>query len=335
MTEHYVTLFDSIFLPQGLALYYSLQQHAGECVLWVVCVDQGCIDALRKLDLPQMRLLDLAQLETPELLAVKPSRSRGEYCWTLTPFVPRWVFELDHSVNRVTYLDADLFFLSSPRRIFEEFEQSGKSLMITDHYFDPDHDLSSEYGKYCVQFMIFCRQGGEQARKWWEEKCIEWCFSKCEDNRFGDQKYIEKFPLLFGDAVHVLRDQRALLAPWNACIYPWSGAVAFHFQGLRVVTSRTLKVFLCAGYRIPAPTLANVYDPYIKCIEDVIRIAAVPLASQPGSINVFFFRFRAFLLHLFGRLPLGGKYAYVRTLQLPSSEGRPRKFVIKNLSLPE
>ena len=38
--EHYVTLFDSLFLPQGLALHASLQQHAGEHRLWVLCVDE-------------------------------------------------------------------------------------------------------------------------------------------------------------------------------------------------------------------------------------------------------------------------------------------------------
>jgi len=62
---------------------------------------------------------------------------------------------------------------------------------------------------------------------------------------------------------------------------------------------------------------------------------AVPLVSQPGSIKVLFFRFRAFFLHLFVRLSLGGKYAYVRTPQLSSLEGPPHQFGAKNLSLPE
>jgi hypothetical protein len=33
--EHYVTLFDSLFLPQGLALHMSMERHAGVYTLWI------------------------------------------------------------------------------------------------------------------------------------------------------------------------------------------------------------------------------------------------------------------------------------------------------------
>ena len=77
-TEHYVTLFDACFLPQGLCLYFSLVKNAGDFVLWVLCIDQECFDVLQRLNLPRLRLLNLGSLETAELLAVKPFRSRAE-----------------------------------------------------------------------------------------------------------------------------------------------------------------------------------------------------------------------------------------------------------------
>ena len=91
--EHFVTLFDSFFLPQGVALHLSLQRHAGPHTLWVVCVDDEAHDVLSRLKLPNVKPMRLAELETPDLLRVKPGRTRGEYCWTLTPFAPRFVFE--------------------------------------------------------------------------------------------------------------------------------------------------------------------------------------------------------------------------------------------------
>ena len=112
--EHYVTLFDSIFLPQGLALHMSMERHAGAYTLWILCMDEAAYDALQRLNLPNVRLLALADVENPQLLQVKPTRSRGEYCWTMTPFTPKMVFERDTSVQRVTYLDADLWFRQSP-----------------------------------------------------------------------------------------------------------------------------------------------------------------------------------------------------------------------------
>jgi hypothetical protein len=96
--EHFVTLFDSLFLPQGLALQMSMERHLKEYTLWILCVDDKAHDVLTKLNLSNVRLLQLSKLETPELLRIKPSRTKGEYCWTLTPFSPRFVFEADSSV---------------------------------------------------------------------------------------------------------------------------------------------------------------------------------------------------------------------------------------------
>jgi len=127
LTEHYVTLFDSVFLPQGLALHYSLQEHGGDFLLWVLCLDDSCLQTLQRLNLPQVQLLDLKQLETPELLVVKPGRTRAEYCWTLSPWSIQWVFATDSTVQRVTYLDADVFFLKGPNSIFNELVP-GKSI---------------------------------------------------------------------------------------------------------------------------------------------------------------------------------------------------------------
>src|SRR5437762_975595 len=157
--EHYVTLFDRLFLPQGLALQSSLERHAGPYVLWILCMDDETYDVLERLRLPNVRLLRLTDVETPDLLRVKPERSRTEYCWTLTPFTPRFVFDSDSTIQRVTYLVADLWFRHSPAPIFRELELSAKHVLITEHAYAPEHDLTTPSGRYCVQFMICHRQG--------------------------------------------------------------------------------------------------------------------------------------------------------------------------------
>jgi hypothetical protein len=50
-----------------------------------LAIDQASLTALEELHLPRLRPLNLSHLETPELLAIKPDRTRAEYCWTLTP----------------------------------------------------------------------------------------------------------------------------------------------------------------------------------------------------------------------------------------------------------
>ena len=122
--EHYVTLFDSFFLPQGLALHKSMERHAGSFRLWVLCMDVAVLEVLQKLDLPNVALINLADVETPALRQVKPLRTVGEYCWTLTPFTFGFVFDRDASAQRVTYVDADTWFWRIPGPVFAELEAS-------------------------------------------------------------------------------------------------------------------------------------------------------------------------------------------------------------------
>lgn len=275
--EHYVTLFDSLFLPQGLALHMSMERHAGEYTLWILCVDDEAHEVLIKLNLPNVRLLQLSNLETEELKRVKPTRTKGEYCWTLTPFAPHFVFEANPAVQRVTYLDADVWFRKSPAPIFREFEASGKHVLITDHAYAPEYDQSATSGQYCVQFMTFTREGGEAVRKWWEEQCIEWCYGRLEDGKFGDQKYLDDWPERFEDRVHVLQNKEWMLAPWNATRFPYSNSILWHFHGARIVTKlNDLHGIVCSTYPLPLVTRKYVYERYLSdlrlCINKLIDL---------------------------------------------------------------
>lgn len=269
--EHFVTLFDSLFLPQGLALHASMVRHVKNFTLWILCVDDKTHEVLTGLDLPDVRLLRLSELESKELLSVKPGRSKGEYCWTLTPFAPRFVFEADGGVERVTYIDADLWFRKDPAAIFREFDASGKGVLITDHAYGAEQDHSATSGQFCVQFMVFSRRDGEVVRKWWEEKCLEWCFARFEDGRFGDQKYLDDWPDRFPEAVHILGNKELLLAPWNATRYPYGNAVAWHFHSFRICGGGQKFVAEFGPYPLPKTTRIHIYRPYLNDISRSIR----------------------------------------------------------------
>ena len=277
--EHYVTLFDSLYLPQGLALHMSMQRCAQDYTLWILCMDDEVHGVLSQFQLPNVCLLQLSKLETDALKRVKPTRTKGEYCWTVTPFAPRFVFEADTNVGRVTYLDADMWFRKNPEPIFREFEASGKQVLITDHAYAPEYDESEASGQYCVQFVTFTREGGEIVRAWWEARCVEWCFARVEDGKFGDQKYLDDWPERFANHVYVLHNKELLLAPWNATRFPYSGAVCWHFHGLRIlVKSNNVLGVICGNYPLPLTTRRHVYAKYL---ED-LRIAT----KQMLQINV-------------------------------------------------
>jgi hypothetical protein len=270
--EHFVTLFDGLFLPQGLALHTSLERHAGTYTLWVLCMDEAAHQTLGKLALPNMRLLSVGDVETDVLRAVKRTRSRAEYCWTVTPFSLGFVFDADPSVKRVTYVDADTWLVKSPRPLLDEFESSGKAVLITEHAYAPQYDQSHLSGRFCVQFMTFLRDRGEPVRSWWAERCIEWCFARLEDGKFGDQMYLNDWPTRFASDVHVLQFAAAMQAPWNTTRFAPSDAVVFHFHGLRLLRDR--KVLSSDHYRINPPTFRSIYLPYITDLLSALRVLA-------------------------------------------------------------
>lgn len=287
--EHYVTLFDSLFFSQGLALHMSMERHAGDYTLWILCMDMEAHDGLVRLELPNVRLLNAKALETPELLAVKNGRTRAEYCWTMTPFALRFVLEADATVSRVTYLDADLWFRRHPALLFRELDESKKQVLITDHAYAPEYDQSVTSGLYCVQFVTFVRgSDGERVRNWWEKRCIEWCFAYLEDGKFGDQKYLDDWPERFGEFVHVLENKELALAPWNATRFPFGNAVFYHFHELRMFSKRGANT---GAYQLPKPLIEHVYKPYSQDLRTAVtmleeaRVSFRPQAKPVGVLR--------------------------------------------------
>lgn len=291
--EHYVTIFDSHFLPQGLALHRSMEKHLTHYKLWVVCVDDEVSDSLERLKLPNLGTLRLSARESEELLEAKKTRTPGEYCWTLTPFSPKYVFEADPTAERVTYLDADTWFLKDPEPLFDELEKSSKSVLITEHAYAEEYDQRSTSGKYCVQFIPFEKSKSEVVRQWWEDRCVEWCFARVEDGRFGDQRYLDDWPERFPESVHVLEQKQLLQAPWNASKYDCQDAVLFHFHGVRLGQGAT--IVTDNFYTIPARTWSRVYLPYFEDLKQALTTLAglgldIPVqvtTSSPARSSIF------------------------------------------------
>ena len=142
MKEYYVTLFNKLYLPQGLSLYKSLEKVSNYFILFIFCVDDETLEIIRKLNLSKVVLIALSDYEDLDLKELKKTRTIAEYCWTLTPLVIEWVFKENINIKRLTYLDADIFFFNSPRPIFEEFAKSEKGVLITKHAYSPINDYS-------------------------------------------------------------------------------------------------------------------------------------------------------------------------------------------------
>jgi hypothetical protein len=284
--EHFVTLFDSHYLPMGLSLYRSLEEHAQPFHLWILAMDDACAEALAKIKLPAASVIRLPELETDALQLVKPQRSVGEYCWTLTPFLPSHVLHRRPELERVTYVDADLFFFQSPQLLLEEFVGTGKDVLITEHAFAPEHAGYMRYGRFCVQFMTFRNtEAAGRVLRWWQARCLEWCYAREEEGKFGDQKYLDDWPQRFSAEVHVLSQTERTVAPWNVAHLSNTASplrpVFYHFHSLKIVSSKRVVPYYM--YYIGRKN-RWIYDKYLETMKAVVRqmrSLGIPIIGRP------------------------------------------------------
>ena len=245
LNRAYCTYFDHNYLPRGLALYHSLQQHAPGSRLWVLCLSESCHQALVALALPNLIPLKLADFEAAdaEVAATRSTRSVIEYYFTCTPALMLYVLNNARDAEWVTYLDSDLFFFASPDPIYDEMKDA--AFGIIPHRFTKRMASHRRFGIYNVGWVsVRRRDQGISALRWWRERCIEWCYDRVEGDRFADQRYLDRLPEQFG-GVHVIEHLGANLAPWNlaGCRLEWrDGEVKidgrypllfFHFFGVK------------------------------------------------------------------------------------------------------
>lgn len=282
----FCTLFDSYYLDKGLALYRSLEKVSRDFKLYIFCFDRKSYSILEQMSLPYAIPVLHDKIEDETLLRLKKERSKAEYCWTCTPVIIEYVLEY-FKEDSCTYIDADLYFFKDPQVLFDEITDAKANIVITEHRFtnsvmDKRHLKRS--GKYCVEFNYFDQsENAKKALQWWKEKCFEWCYHLYEPERMGDQKYLEKFPLLF-QGVHELIHLGGGVAPWNLKQYEVirmeedtpilrekRGEVEFplvfyHFQNMRYLTEDMINV---SSGTHSKKTKDAIYPIYLREIEKV------------------------------------------------------------------
>ena len=307
---NFCTLFDSVYLSRGLALYDSLTRQCEKFHLYVFAFDDVCYYVLKSLNLAQMTVISLMEFEDDALLAVKPARSRAEYCWTCTPSTVLFILNKYH-VAYCTYLDSDLYFFSSPQLLFEEM--GCNSILITPHRYTLQYDQSQKTGIYCVQFVVFKNdERGLNVLNWWRKACLEWCYNRIEKGRFGDQKYLDNWPEIF-EGVHVSANLGAGVAPWNMQQYTFSKEEDV-IIGTEIATGKKFKVvffhfhsfsFVTSGFFSPRPyykrntsAISLLFIPYRK---EIINIREQIPQIRKSEIYLSGFKKLKYLFELFFR----------------------------------
>ncbi len=281
---NFCTLFDSNYLDKFLAMYESLVRVKADFTVYVMCFDERAHAVLSTMKLERITVNTVSELEEryPELSDLKKVRSKAEYCWTCTAASIEFFLDTYHLAD-CTYIDADLYFYHDPAVLFEEIAISGSDVAIMEHRYNADAKDTETSGKYCVEFNFFKNsEGAREVLSWWKERCFEWCYQKFEPAteahmaRYGDQKYLEMFSVLFQE-VHVVGHLGAGVAPWNFKQYRLASEggdiclkhlptgkeiplIFYHFQNYKYISEKTVNInSQCRDKKVKYA----VYYPYI------------------------------------------------------------------------
>ncbi len=289
------TVADLLYLSKVLALYHSLKSVTNDFNLFVCCTDEETYRVLKAFKLPQCIPVSLNALGDDELFALKQQRKASEFCWTLKSYFMTYLLK-QHGLNQVLYCDGDMGFMGDPAMIYNDW---GDSAIYLCSQRDLDW-VERKYGRYQAGIVgVKNNETGLRMLHWWKNKCREWCYSYVDNDRMGDQKYLDQVPGLFCD-VKISTHKGIDAAPWNT-VYnnnyniaaqgrtvtiDGDPLIAYHFACIDIYDEHSFDLWNLGNIDI-SPVIRNaIYVPYLR----LLREAMIDVKSQLGDIKRLFER---------------------------------------------
>ena len=213
--NHFCTISTFSHLYKVYALAESLKGLRQEFLLHVLIIDEAA-----DISFENCRFLKISQLELEEgpVPAVsKYRRDKDKLRWALKPVLMKHLLGKS-DIEKIIYLDNDLFFYSEYQFLFDLLE--AHSFILTPHYYknDPEKDQNMLEANFRVGMFnagfVGANRNGRDTLQWWAD-CCEY---RCEKNNFrglfDDQKYLDLIPVM-EESAHIVRHRGCNIAGWN------------------------------------------------------------------------------------------------------------------------
>lgn len=261
MIVNLTTYFDKNYLSRFLNLKNSFEQFNIEHKFYVLCLDDYVYKFLKEKNFANIEAILLSQIEEKyeDLKNVKNNREIIEYYFTLSPYLPKYLFE-EKNLNHIIYVDADYYFFNNPSEIIQANYDSSV-IIIRQH-------ASLKYGKYNVGLLFFNFNFVETIEivNKWSEQCLNDCSDKVTSNSYADQKYLDSWISKLKH-IRVYEPEYTSLAPWDKNIVIESNLkkiVAYHFHALKLNQNYFITGFHNYNKKNSKLILEKIYFPYIK-----------------------------------------------------------------------
>lgn len=289
---NFCTLMGKDYLIKGLAMYNSIKNYQKDFHLWICCMDDYSMNALKTMNLNNVTLIPVSNVEDSELLSVKSQRSPSEYCWTIKSSWILYLLKTYEDIPSIIFLDGDLFFFSECSPIFNEFKED--SVLLCPQY-DKEW-VEEQFGKYQAGLIGFKNDANAlQCLSWWRERCLEWCSSEQGlQDRWGDQKYLDKLPELF-NGIKINTHLGIDASVWNAKnninldlsnVYIKDfELIAYHFCCLTIFSENEFDLWRWPNWFVDSKMVEFIYKPYIKALRDAMKELSSK-SIDPGTLII-------------------------------------------------
>ena len=275
--HEYCTYFDSNYLPRGIAMIRSLQRQDPNAHIHVLCLDDKTYDVMQTSN-TNTSLIHIHELLTAdqEFANARQNRSQIEWYFTATSCLVNYIITKNPEIENLYYLDSDLYFFNSVESLLSESWKA--SAQIIEHRFSKEMQHLLVYGRFNVGWIGFSTtKEGLSLIQDYRNSCLDWCYDKLEEDRYGDQKYLDKWPEKFPSCV-VSSHKGANVATWNISGRTLSKIndhfyidqdplIFYHFQGVARMKSGN---YVVKGDPL---NLGNYFDllytPYLKELHDI------------------------------------------------------------------
>lgn len=285
MNNNYCTVLSKLRLYQAIAFFGSLYQTLDDFYVYTLCADDDTYNLLKKMKLKNIEPVHINELQDESLIELRNKRKLNEYCWTLKPVFLEYIFLTSPKIERLTYVDADLFFWQNPSDIFA-LQAESSVLLSRGEIIIPFQSLSlikiiqELLGNYNSGFVSFKNdEVGRSCIEWWKTKCLDSCINLPDSGQFGDQKYLDEFKQLFPN-IDEITTPGVNIGHWNnlnSNFYLHNGEIfvdehkliCYHFSGFRII-SKDLIIQVHEADRIGLPFFYEIYKVILKNAIDFV-----------------------------------------------------------------
>jgi hypothetical protein len=225
----------------------------------------------------------LSSVLAPDTLkTLHSTRSFMEFVWNLPSLILNRILEEGGSFSDVVYLDADIYFFSSPVQIWSEVD-SGRASIVRHNFSLRLASIFLDSGEFNVSWVsIPNTPNGIKLSQDWSANCLDLCPDKPTLHKgrivYGDQKYLDYWQSDFGDLIHVVKNIGAGVAPWNFENYSFSShpiridgvnVIFYHFSSHQFGFPLARKMGTEYSRVCSAPSV--IYKPYENILREKAR----------------------------------------------------------------